>query len=109
MLLGIFLFTLVQIHFAFAFLYVIGHMAAVATAYHRKVIDFKLKKVLIPALFIWPQLLIGLYGLLTLDAAVLDPEIYQTELKMGLIKLGILIVEYPMLALYFGYDRYQRY
>ncbi|MFY0673566.1 MAG: hypothetical protein JXQ87_09175 [Bacteroidia bacterium] len=108
-ILGLIMFLLVKDHFIWSIPYVVLHLSIIALLKFRGLLDFSIPTAFVPLLFIGLQLIYSIYGLVALGNMGLEEELYNNELKMSFIRIGVLLVEYPLLLEFFKKPKFNRY
>lgn len=108
-ILGLVMFLFVRDHFIWSIPYVVIHLSIIAFLKFRGVLDLRLPLFVIPFLFLTLQLTYSIYVFATLDSLGLKEDAHTKEFKMNLIRLGLLVVEYPLLLEFFKKPKYNRY
>jgi hypothetical protein len=107
--LGLVMFLFVRDHFIWSIPYMVIHLSLIAFLRFRGVLNLNMPIYLIPLLFVSLQLIYSIYFFGTLDGLGLDEENHDKEFKMNLIRIGLLVVEYPLLIEFFKKPKYNRY
>ncbi|MGB0428901.1 MAG: hypothetical protein ACPGLV_00410 [Bacteroidia bacterium] len=108
-LLGIIMFLLVKIHFIWALPYLVVHISLIALLKFRGVLNVSIPNWLLPIPFIALQLVYSMYVFTEIGTLGLDEENYDKEFKYNLIRITLLVIEYPLLLEFFKKPKFERY
>lgn len=108
-LLGLIMFVVVKQHFMWSMPYMVIHLSIIAFLRHRGLLEFKLPLFIIPAIFLTLQLLYSLYMFVEINSLNLEDEEYWKQIKYNFIRMGLLVVEYPLLVEFFKKPKFNRY
>jgi len=106
---GLIMFSLIKQHFIWAVPYIVIHLSIITLLKHRGVLDIGLASPLVILIFLLPQLLFSAIVHFELQSLNIEEEIYSKLLKFNLLRVGILIVEFPLLLEFFKRPKFNRY
>ncbi len=108
-LLGLVMFQMVKQHFIWSIPYVVVHLSLIAYLKFKGILELSMPSFLIPLLFLSLQLIYSLFMFSVINNLGLDEENFDKEIKFNLIRIGVLVVEYPLLVEFFKKPKYNRY
>ena len=108
-LLGLLLFIPVKMHFSWSPVYLLLHLVIIAFAKHRLLAETKIPLVVIPLLFVSLQLVYSLFQFVEINQMGLEPVEARKLVYYNLLRIGILVVEYPLIVEFFRKPRFNRY
>lgn len=109
MILGLMAFASVRSHFIWAIPYLAIHLSVIAFMKHRGHLKLDIPLATIPLLFLALQFLYSgliFFEIMQMD---LDTESFDKEIKFNLLRMGILVVQYPLLLEFFRKPKFERY
>ncbi|MBI1182670.1 hypothetical protein GC194_00255 [bacterium] len=109
LLLGVIMFLFVQQHFILAVPYIVLHLVIIALLKHAGILNINIPRAILPLLFIALQLLYSVYYFSVINHLGLDEENFDKQIKFNLIRIGVLLVEYPLLLEFFKKPKFNRY
>lgn len=109
MILGLMGFVLVRSHFIWSIPYLVIHLSVIAWMKHRGDLEIDLSPKFVPAIFIVLQLLYSFAIFYEIQQMGLDAENFDKQIKFNLIRIGLLVVEYPLMLEFFRKPKFERY